>query len=81
MSYTGDTLPRMKKALRILFALPPFILLAVAVIYVSDVGGARQPMADAYFGIVERLITPVVDDFGKSFEPKPTPAPSTPSPP
>jgi len=66
----------MKKALRVMFALPPFIFLAVAVVYVLDVGGARQPMADAYFGVVERLIQPVADDFQEQFEPKPTPTPA-----
>lgn len=82
-------MPRMKKALRILFALPPFILLAVAVIYVSDVGGARQPMADDYFGLVERLIRPVTDDYReraednmrKQQERRLTPAPSASTPP
>lgn len=51
-----------------MFALPPFIFLAVAVIYVTDVGGARQPMFDAYFGVVERLIKPVADDFREQSE-------------
>ncbi|MDQ3610547.1 MAG: hypothetical protein M4D85_02880 [Actinomycetota bacterium] len=68
----------MKKALRVLFALPPFIFLAVAVVYVFDIDGARQPIFDAYLSVVEALVRPVAEDFGKSFEPKPTPAPTPP---
>ncbi len=48
----------------------------MAVVYVFDIAGARQPIFDAYISLVEALIEPVAEDFGKSFEPKPTPAPS-----
>lgn len=55
----------------------------------SDVGGARQPMADDYFGLVERLIRPVTDDYReraednmrKQQERRLTPAPSASTPP
>lgn len=65
----------MKKALRILLALPAFILLAAAVVFAFDIGGLRQVMIDAYVSVVDRLILPVVDEL---FGTEPVPVPSTP---
>lgn len=64
------------KVIALVFKLGPLVLVAVAVMYVLNIGGARQPMADAYFGFVAWLIEPVADSFREQFEPKPTPEPS-----
>lgn len=69
---------RMQKALRVLLALPAFILLAAAIVYAFDIGGLRQVMIDAYVSIVDRLILPVVDEL---FGTEPPQVPSTPGPP
>ncbi len=66
--------------MRLMFGL---LLLVVAAVYVSDVGGARQPMADAYFGAVRWALQPVLDRFEENIAPSPSPTPSaapTPSP-
>lgn len=54
----------MKRILRILLALPPFLFILCAIIYITDVGGARQVMIDAYTGAVKRVVTPLIDDLG-----------------
>lgn len=61
------------KVIAVLLRLVPLAIVAVLLVYVFDVRGARQPMSDAYIGLVERVIAPVVEDFQTEFAPDPTP--------
>ena len=43
-------------------------ILAVGAVYVLDVGGAQQPMADAYISAVTAVTKPITDQYRENVE-------------